>query len=167
MVLRKQNGRPHRVAPTVHYWERTNVGEKGIIMFHSKSTEDTEKFAASIALKYGVPHTFCLSGELGAGKTAFTRGIARGCGYDGRVSSPTFTIMNIYEGKIPVHHFDLYRLSDEEELFGIGFDPLADGVITVVEWFDGFADLFRGNATLVKFTKTENENERYIEVTEF
>lgn len=136
-------------------------------MFRSKSTEDTEKFAASIALKYGVPHTFCLSGELGAGKTAFTRGIARGCGYDGRVSSPTFTIMNIYEGKIPVHHFDLYRLSDEEELFEIGFDPLADGVITVVEWFDGFADLFRGNATLVKFTKTENENERYIEVTEF
>ena len=106
----------------------------------TKSVEETEAFGEALAKKYPAPHIFCLTGDLGAGKTAMTRGIARGYGFSGRVSSPTFTIMHMYEGEETVHHFDLYRIEDEEELDAIGFDTfLAEGV-SVIEWPDAFYD---------------------------
>jgi len=76
-----------------------------------------------------------LFGELGAGKTAFTRGLAAGLGITMNVSSPTFTIVNEYPGDIPLFHFDMYRLNDEHELFDIGWDDyLERGGICAVEW---------------------------------
>lgn len=76
-----------------------------------------------------------LQGPLGAGKTALTQGIAAGLGVRGTVNSPTFTILKEYEGRLPLHHFDLYRIEDPEELYALGFDEyfLGDGV-SVVEW---------------------------------
>ncbi len=106
----------------------------------TKSVEETEQFGESLATKYPAPHVFCLTGDLGAGKTAMTRGIARGYGFDGRVSSPTFTIMHIYEGGETVHHFDLYRIEDEDELDAIGFDGFLREGISVIEWPDSFGD---------------------------
>jgi len=75
-------------------------------------------------------------GELGMGKTAFTWGLARGLGYSGRVTSPTFTIVNEYEGgRLPLFHFDMYRLSSADDLFGIGWeDYLERGGVCAVEW---------------------------------
>jgi len=76
-----------------------------------------------------------LRGELGAGKTVFTRGIAKGLGVGGSVDSPTFTIVNEYPGNIPLFHFDMYRLASENELFDIGWDDyLERGGVCVVEW---------------------------------
>ena len=74
-------------------------------------------------------------GDLGMGKTAFTRGLARGLGYTGRVTSPTFTIVNEYEGRVPLFHFDMYRLADADALFDIGWEDYLDrGGVCAVEW---------------------------------
>ena len=80
-------------------------------------------------------------GDLGMGKTAFTRGLARGLGFTGRVTSPTFTIVNEYEGRIPLFHFDMYRLGGPDELFDIGWeDYLARGGVCAVEWSERVPD---------------------------
>ena len=139
------------------------------MIYKTLNADETVTLAASLAKKYGPPHTFCLKGELGAGKTAFTRGLAQGYGYNGRVSSPTFTIMNIYEcDSLEIHHYDLYRINDEEELYSIGFDPQAKNAITVVEWFDDFAHLFSPkNTTVITISRLDgNDDHRQIEVIE-
>ena len=130
----------------------------------TKSVEETEAFGEALAKKYSAPHIFCLTGDLGAGKTAMTRGIARGYGFSGRVSSPTFTIMHMYEGEETVHHFDLYRIQEEEELDGIGFDTfLAEG-ISVIEWPDAYFDRI-GPCTLIRILRI-SDTERKIELRE-
>ena len=102
--------------------------------FLSHSTEETEAFAANFAKGLTPPKAICLSGDLGVGKTAFTRGLAKGLGSTDMVSSPTFTIMHQYDGKYPLYHFDLYRIQEEDELYDIGFEEfLAEG-IAVIEW---------------------------------
>ena len=139
------------------------------MIYKTLNTAETVALAEKLAKEYSAPHTFCLKGDLGAGKTAFTRGLVRGYGYEGRVSSPTFTIMNIYEcDNLSIHHYDLYRIADEEELHAIGFDPQAERCVTVVEWFDGFVHLFpRENTTFVTISRLdENEDYRQIEVSE-
>ena len=133
-------------------------------IYNSKSVSDTERFAEELTKKITPPHTYCLSGELGAGKTAFTRGLARGYGYEGRVISPTFTIMNIYEGETDIFHYDLYRIADEDELFDAGFEMPEGNSVAVIEWYDNFAYLFEGgNVTFVKISRAGDE-ERNIEV---
>ena len=139
------------------------------MIYKTLNTDETVALAAKLAATRPAPHTFCLKGELGAGKTAFTRGLARGYGYNGRVSSPTFTIMNIYEcDGFEIRHCDLYRISDEDELYETGFEPQAKGCVTVVEWFDAFAGLFpRENITFVTISRLDgNDEHRQIEVSE-
>lgn len=77
----------------------------------------------------------CLNGDLGAGKTHFTKGIAKGLGVSDYITSPTFTIVNEYEGRLKLYHFDVYRVNDPDEIYAIGFDEyiFSDGV-TVIEW---------------------------------
>lgn len=106
--------------------------------YKTNSPAETEALAQTLAATYQPPHVFCLTGDLGAGKTAFTRGLAKAYGFSGRVQSPTFTLMHIYEGDIPIHHFDLYRLGSDEELDDIGFDSYLGNGITVIEWPDAF-----------------------------
>ena len=89
-------------------------------------------------------------GGLGMGKTAFTRGLARGLGCRGRVTSPTFTIVNEYEGRIPLFHFDMYRLDSADELFDIGWDDyLERGGVCAVEWSENVADAIPPDAVRV------------------
>ena len=88
----------------------------------SNSAEETEALGAELAVRLRPGDVVAYTGDLGAGKTAFTRGIARGLGIPEGVTSPTFTIVNEYEGgRLPLFHFDLYRLGDPEELFDIGW----------------------------------------------
>ena len=90
----------------------------------------------------------------GQGKTAFTRGLAAGLGYKGRVTSPTFTIVNEYEGDIPLFHFDLYRLGSSDELFDIGWeDYLARGGVCAVEWSERAEDAFDGSTVRIDFRR--------------
>ena len=101
----------------------------------SRNETETEAVGEALAARLQGGDVVAYLGDLGAGKTAFTRGLARGLGYVGRVTSPTFTIVNEYEGEIPLFHFDLYRLGDEEELFDIGWeDYLGRGGVCAVEW---------------------------------
>jgi len=101
----------------------------------SHSETETEAAGQTLAAKLRPGDVVAYRGDLGAGKTAFTRGLARGLGCHGRVTSPTFTIVNEYEGPTPLFHFDLYRLGGEEELWDIGWeDYLARNGVCAVEW---------------------------------
>lgn len=101
----------------------------------SHSEAETEQLGESLARQLQAGDVVACRDGLGASKTAFTRGLARGLGYQGRVTSPTFTIVNEYEGSPPLFHFDMYRLEDEEDLFDIGWeDYLTRGGICAVEW---------------------------------
>jgi len=105
-----------------------------------------------------------LFGELGAGKTAFTRGIAKGLGIGMNVSSPTFTIVNEYPGSVPLFHFDMYRLESENELFDIGWDDYHDrGGVCVVEWSEKVPGAFSAEAVFVRFENLGN-NSRRLEI---
>jgi tRNA threonylcarbamoyladenosine biosynthesis protein TsaE len=100
------------------------------------SENETEQFAADFSPGVKAGDVICLSGALGAGKTAFARGLARGLGYPGRVTSPTFSLLNIYEGgRLTVYHFDLYRLEGRGDIESIGCEEyFGAGGVCVLEW---------------------------------
>ncbi|MDO4314733.1 MAG: tRNA (adenosine(37)-N6)-threonylcarbamoyltransferase complex ATPase subunit type 1 TsaE [Oscillospiraceae bacterium] len=102
----------------------------------SRSEAETEALGARLAAVLSPGAVVAYRGGLGMGKTAFTRGLARGLGYTGRVTSPTFTIVNEYEGgRLPLFHFDMYRLEDADALFDIGWEDYLDrGGVCAVEW---------------------------------
>ncbi len=112
---------------------------KELKTFSSEETVAVAKELGSI-LKAG--DIICLNGDLGAGKTAFTNGIAKALGIKGYVTSPTFTIVNEYQGKLPLFHFDVYRIADADEMYDIGFEEYinGDGVV-VIEWSDLIRDI--------------------------
>ena len=105
------------------------------IKFVSKSYEDTLALSTRLAQALERGDVVCLYGELGAGKTAFVKGLVKGLKMNPlKVHSPTFTLMNIYEGKIPLYHFDLYRIK-ADDLFGLGYEEFFYGSgIAAVEW---------------------------------
>lgn len=101
----------------------------------SHNVTETEALGMALAKQLRAGSIIAYLGDLGAGKTAFTRGLAQGLGCTGRVTSPTFTIVNEYEGTLPLFHFDMYRLNDADELFDIGWDDyLNRGGVCAVEW---------------------------------
>ncbi|MDR2360079.1 MAG: tRNA (adenosine(37)-N6)-threonylcarbamoyltransferase complex ATPase subunit type 1 TsaE [Oscillospiraceae bacterium] len=112
-------------------------------LYFTYSERETELLAADFAGVLTPDTVIALSGELGAGKTAFVRGLAIGLAYGGTVSSPTFTIVNEYHGgRLPIFHFDLYRLSGTYEVCDIGWDDyLGRGGVIAAEWSDRAADL--------------------------
>jgi len=118
------------------------------MIFESHSAQETIKFAKKLGQAASKGDIFCLRGYLGAGKTVFCQGFAQGMGYNGRVVSPTFTIMNEYiGGRLPVYHFDLYRLDSAEDLEGIGYEEylFGDGVC-LVEWPERAEEAFESFA---------------------
>lgn len=132
-------------------------------IFETNSELETEqageRFAAS--LPDGV--VVAMYGELGSGKTAFVRGMARGMGISMRVSSPTFTIVNEYRGDRELIHFDMYRLCSGDELFDIGWDDyLNRGSVCAVEWSENVEDAFYGDEIIVRFEKTSPTARRII-----
>ena len=110
----------------------------------SHSPEETEHIGEELGRTLHAGSVVAYRGGLGMGKTAFTRGLARGLGCRGRVTSPTFTIVNEYSGDIPLFHFDMYRLGSSDELFDIGWeDYLARGGVCAVEWSENVEDALR------------------------
>jgi tRNA threonylcarbamoyladenosine biosynthesis protein TsaE len=101
--------------------------------FHSKTPEETEQYGETLAKKLRAGDTVWLYGDLGAGKTALVRGLARGLGVTGRVTSPTYALVNVYEGSLTLAHYDAYRLEGFDDLIGAGWDEYEAGV-RVVEW---------------------------------
>ncbi len=133
-------------------------------IFLAKSEEETEKIGEEFAKQLKVGDLVALSGGMGMGKTAITRGIARGLGYTGRVTSPTYAIVNEYYGNIPVFHFDLYRLSSADELFDIGFeDYFSRGGVLIIEWFERAEDEFSPDY-IVSISPVDDVNARQITI---
>ena len=133
----------------------------------SHSPDETEAIGARLAERLGPGAVVAFTGELGAGKTAFTRGLARGLGVTDRVTSPTFTIVNEYlGGRLPLFHFDMYRLASSDELFDIGWeDYLARGGVCAVEGSENVADALEPDAIRVDIRRGAGENDRIITVT--
>lgn len=132
--------------------------------FFTKSEQETEALGASLAKQLSPGSVIAFYGDLGAGKTAFVRGLAKGLGLSSRVSSPTFTIVNEYQGQIPLFHFDMYRLSSADELFDIGWeDYLSRGGICAVEWSENVDGAFDADTIFVRIEKC-GENEREISI---
>lgn len=137
------------------------------MQFLSHSTQETEAIGEELAQKLRGGDVLAFTGSLGMGKTAFTRGLARGLGCRGRVTSPTFTIVNEYEGRTPLFHFDMYRLGSSDELFDIGWDDyLARGGVCAVEWSERVYDALPEDTIFVDIARTdEHEDWRTITVT--
>ena len=103
----------------------------------SNSSEETQRIGSDLARKMPIPGTILLRGDLGSGKTTLTRGIARGLGLNDPtlVNSPSFTLVNIYQGDCPIYHVDLYRLQNDRDMYSIGLDEfLGKEGVTIVEW---------------------------------
>lgn len=137
------------------------------MQFVSHSIQETEQFGEEVAKSLRGGDVLAFTGSLGMGKTAFTRGLARGLGCRGRVTSPTFTIVNEYDGKTPLFHFDMYRLGSSDELFDIGWDDyLARGGVCAVEWSERVSDALPDDTIYVDIARgEEDENTRTITVT--
>ena len=133
----------------------------------SHSAEETEAIGEALGRQLRGGSVVAYRGGLGMGKTAFTRGLARGLGCRGRVTSPTFTIVNEYNGTTPLFHFDMYRLEDEDALFDIGWDDyLERGGVCAVEWSENVESALPADTVYVTIRRNENhEDWRHITVT--
>ena len=132
-------------------------------VFETNSEKETEQVGERFAASLSDGVVVAMYGELGSGKTAFVRGMARGMGISMRVSSPTFTIVNEYRGDRELIHFDMYRLNSGDELFDIGWeDYLNRGSVCAVEWSENVEDAFYGDEIIVRFEKTSPTARRII-----
>ena len=132
--------------------------------FLTNSPEETEAVGAALGKILAPGTVIAYRGDLGAGKTAFTRGLARGLGYGEPVTSPTYTIVNEYlGGRLPLFHFDMYRLASPDDLWDIGWEDYLDrGGVCAVEWSENVDDAME-DAVCVTIHKT-GENSRRIEI---
>lgn len=131
--------------------------------FLCETPEQTFQLGEEIGKKAQPGEVWCLSGDLGMGKTLFVKGMAKGLGYEGPVTSPTFNLQHIYEGRLPLYHFDWYRLNKSAEVEGLGWSEWLskDGVV-VVEWGDKFPQMFPPNLIKMMFEPYTEEGRRLI-----
>ena len=134
------------------------------MIYYTHSEQETEQLAEQLAPLLNPGTVIAFDGDLGAGKTAFTRGLARGLGITERVTSPTYTIVNEYNGPVPLFHIDMYRLNSSEELFDIGWeDYLERGGILAVEWSERVADALE-DPVRISIRRDGGENDRCIKI---
>ena len=130
------------------------------------SSEETEKLGYETGLKAKAGDIFCLSGDLGVGKTVFTKGFATGLGIDEDITSPTFTLINEYNGRIPLYHFDVYRVGDPEEMEYIGCDEYFFGEgVCLIEWAELIEEMIPENAVWIKIEKNLEKGIDYRKIT--
>ncbi len=136
------------------------------MQFISNSPDETQTFAADMAKRLRAGDVLCLYGDLGAGKTAFVQGLAKGLGIDEPITSPTFTIVNEYEGRLPLYHFDVYRIADSDEMYEVGFDEYVYGEgVSVIEWPQLIADILPERRYNIEIKKDLEKGENYREIT--
>ena len=134
------------------------------MLTETNSAEETRALGEKLAERLQAGDVVTLVGELGAGKSELARGIARGLGVTETVTSPSFTILNVYEsGRVPLYHFDWYRLESEEELYELGMDEYLGGDgIAVVEWAERCPDAVPENAIRITLEATGPESRRIL-----
>ena len=125
-----------------------------MIKIETHSFEETVNFGKKLGYLLNSGDIICLSGDLGTGKTALTNGIAKSLGIASYITSPTFTLVNEYEGRLPLYHFDVYRIADSDEMFDIGFEEYINGQgITIIEWGEQIEEILPTELIRIKITK--------------
>ena len=134
--------------------------------YRSNSPGETEALGAALAKLLWPGAVVAFTGDLGAGKTAFVRGMAQGLGVAGRLTSPTFTSVNEYEGgRLPLFHFEMYRLGSADELFDIGWeDYLRRGGVCAVEWSENAAGALERDTVRVDLRRGAEDGQRVITI---
>ncbi|NLN49113.1 MAG: tRNA (adenosine(37)-N6)-threonylcarbamoyltransferase complex ATPase subunit type 1 TsaE [Clostridiales bacterium] len=137
-----------------------------MLTFISNSFEDTINIAMEISKHLFAGSVVCLSGDLGVGKTAFTQGIGKGLGIKEYITSPTYTIINeYYSGRIPLYHFDVYRLENSEEMMELGCDEYLYGNgATVIEWADNVYDIIPDHRLWITISSTGEPDKRLMQI---
>lgn len=140
------------------------------MVYKSNSPLETANIAKAFAKTLKGGDVLCLNGDLGVGKTAFVQGLVKALGFEEPISSPTFTIVNCYEGgRLPIYHFDVYRIDDCDEMYEIGFEEYVYGSgITIIEWSDKIKEILPPKRYDITISKDyeKHENFRYIEIEE-
>ena len=136
------------------------------MQYITHSPDETRALVRTLAQALQGGAVVAFTGDLGAGKTAFVSGMAEGLGIEERVTSPTFTIVNEYEGgRLPLFHFDMYRLGSADELFHIGWeDYLARNGVCAVEWSENVDEALDGDTIRVDISRGEDDNTRIITI---
>ena len=135
------------------------------MIYHSKNTEETLEIAEAFAKRLVPGAIACLSGDLGAGKTVFAKGVCRCFGINNTLS-PTFSIINVYDGSLPVYHFDVYRINGIKEMEETGYeDYFYGGGICVIEWAEKIVEIVPQHAIWISITVNDNDG-RTIKIKE-
>jgi tRNA threonylcarbamoyladenosine biosynthesis protein TsaE len=132
----------------------------------TNSEAETLEFGRKLGQNATAGDIFCLNGDLGVGKTVFTKGFALGLGIDEHITSPTFTIVNQYEGKLPFYHFDVYRIADPDEMYNIGYEEYFFGEgVCLIEWAELIDDLIPEDALQITIEKNLEKGLDYRKIT--
>ncbi len=139
-----------------------------MIELYIKNEKEAEELGMQLADRLAPGAVIALTGDLGAGKTTFTKAVARGLGITDMVTSPTFTIIQEYEGgRLPLYHFDVYRLEDAEELYELGYEEYFYGEgVCVIEWADRIEDFLPKDSIRIHIAYSAEENERIFQIDE-
>lgn len=128
--------------------------------------EETKEFGIKIGKLLKSGDILCLNGDLGAGKTTLTKSIGLGLGVEDYITSPTFSLINEYEGRVPVYHFDVYRLENVEDLYDLGFDEYFYGHgVSIIEWADKIEKLIPKERIVLDIEKAIDLDSRIINIT--
>lgn len=145
----------------------THSLRKTEMIFESKTEQDTYELGVQTGAGAEPGSVYCISGDLGTGKTVFTSGFAKGLGIETPVCSPTFTILQTYEeGRLPLYHFDVYRIADPDEMFEIGFDEYAFGKgVCMIEWGERIREILPEQTIYIRIEKDLDKGFDYRRIT--
>ena len=141
--------------------------QKTNMVFESQTEKDTYELGVETGKSAKPGDVYCLSGDLGTGKTVFTSGLAKGLGIETPICSPTFTILQTYEeGRLPLYHFDVYRIADPDEMFEIGFDEYAFGQgVCMIEWGEQISEILPDHTKYITIEKDLEKGFDYRKIT--
>ena len=134
-----------------------------MVKIYLENEEKTREIGSKLGELLTPKSVICLIGDLGAGKTTMTQSLARALGVDDYITSPTFTIVNEYEGRMPLYHFDVYRIGSSEEMYDIGFDEYIDGDgVCIIEWANLIEDILPDEYLYIEMNYKETGREMIL-----